>query len=122
MSSMLRRIAPIAPMLAAACADGAGAHRVAFYFLLLAIPAGAVLGLDRFADALDGRGEARQAVVSGAALVLLVLGEAVRSPHLAENVAPTLALTSLGVALALLGVQALRGLASAPLSAARRAA
>src|SRR5437879_2509229 len=50
---MLCRLAPLAPMLAAAGADGAGAHRLAFYLLLLAIPAAAVAGLERFAAALD---------------------------------------------------------------------
>ncbi len=119
---MVRRAAPILPTLAAACADGAGAHRLAFYLLLLSIPAGAVAGLDRFAYALDGRGEGRQAVVSGVALVLLVLGEAVRSPHLAENAAPSLALTALALALALLGLQTLRVLVAAPVAAARRPA
>src|SRR5205823_344065 len=71
--SMLRRFAPLAPMLAAAGADGAGAHRIAFYVLLLAVPAAVVAGLDRFAAALDGQGEARQAVVCGTALGLVVL-------------------------------------------------
>jgi len=117
---MLRRFAPLAPMLAAAGADGAGAHRIAFYFLLLAVPAAVVAGLDRFAAALDGQGEARQAVVCGTALGLVVLSEAVRAPHLPENAAPALGISAFGVALALLALQALYGLVTVPLPTARR--
>ncbi|HEY2935868.1 MAG TPA: hypothetical protein VGJ25_04660 [Gaiellaceae bacterium] len=117
---MLCRLAPLAPMLAAAGADGAGAHRLAFYLLLLAIPAAAAAGLERFAAALDGHGETRQAIVCGMALALVVLSEAARGPRLAENAAPALAISALAVSLVLLVLQILRGLVTVPLPTARR--
>ena len=120
--SMLCRLAPLGPMLAAAGADGAGAHRLAFYLLLLAVPAAAVAALERFAAALDGHGETRQAIVCGTALALVVLSEAARGPHLAENAAPTLAISALAVSLLLLALQLLRGLVTVPLPTARRPA
>jgi hypothetical protein len=122
MRAMLLRLAPLVPLLAAAAADGAGMHRLAFYVLLLAVPAGALAGLDRLAAVLDGQGEARHAVVCGAALALVVLSEAVRGPYLAENAAPALAVSALAVALVLFTLPALRGLAAAPLPTARRSA
>ncbi len=107
---MLRRFLPLALLSLAVCGDAGGAHRLAFYALLLAIPATAAAGLDRFAAALDGASEPRQAVVLALALALVVLSEAARSPHLAENVAPALAVSTLAAAAALLGLQAARAL------------
>src|SRR5947209_18056265 len=77
-SDSMRRLAPLVPTLAAAAADGAGSHRLAFYLLLLAIPAAVAAGLDRLAAALDGAGASVEAVLSGLALALIVLSEAVR--------------------------------------------
>src|SRR5438105_2817638 len=111
----MRRLAPLAPTLAAAVADGAGAHRLAFYLLLVAIPAAVAAALDRFAAALDGDGAALQAVLSGLALALIVLSAAARGPRLAENVAPALALSALAVCILLLAVQTLPGLVQVPL-------
>jgi hypothetical protein len=122
MRSMLLGLAPLAPMLAAAAADGAGAHRVAFYVLLLAVPAGALAGLERLAAALDGHGETREAILCGAALALVVLSEALRGPHLVENGAPALAISALAVALVLFAVPAFRGLVAVPAPTARRSA
>ena len=101
----MRRLAPLVPTLAAVAADGAGSHRLAFYLLLLAIPAAVLAGLDRFAAALDGEGETRQAVLSGLALALIVLSEAARGPRLAENAAPALALSALGASAMVLMLQ-----------------
>jgi hypothetical protein len=120
--SMLCRLAPLAPMLAAAGADGAGVHRLAFYLLLLAIPAAAVAGLERLGAALEGRCELRQAIVCGTALALVVLSEAARGPHLAENAAPALAISAFACSLVLLALQVLRGLVTVPLPTARRPA
>jgi hypothetical protein len=117
---VVRRLAPLAPLLAALGADGAAAHRLAFYVLLLAVPAVVIAGLDRFAAALDGDGETREAVLLGLALALVVLSAAARGPHLAENAAPALAVSALGAALALAVVPALRALAAAPLHLALR--
>jgi len=105
---VLRRALPLAPLLAALAADGASAHRLAFYLLLLAVPAAVVAGLDRFAAVLDGDAPLGQAVLGGIVIVLVVLGEAVRGPHLAENAAPPLALSALLAALAVVALQSLR--------------
>ena len=107
---MLRRALPLAPLLAASAADGAGAHRLAFYLLLLAIPAAVVAGLDRFAAVLDGDAPPGQAV----------LGGLVRGPHLAENATPALALSTLAAATVLVALQGLRALISVPLRPAVR--
>jgi hypothetical protein len=116
----MRRLLPLAPLAAALAADGAGAHRLAFYLLLLAVPAAVVAGLDRFAAVLDGVAPPGQAVAGGIVVVLVVLSEAARGPHLAENAVPALALSSLAVALALVSLQAARLLLSAPLAPVSR--
>jgi hypothetical protein len=117
---VLRRALPLVPLLAALAADGAAAHALAFYLLLLAIPAAAVAGLDRFASVLDGEAALGQAVLGGVVVVLVVLSEAVRGPHLAENAAPPLALSALAAALVLVGLQWLRALVSPALRPALR--
>jgi hypothetical protein len=110
-----RRLLPLAPLLAALAADGAGSHRLAFYLLLLAVPATVVAGLDRFAAVLDGCAPLGQAVTAGIVVVLVVLGEAARGPHLAENATPSLAISALAAALVLVVLQSVRALVSAPL-------
>ena len=117
---MLRRALPLAPLLAALAADGAGAHRLAFYVLLLAIPTAAVAGLERFAAVLDGDAPLGQAVLAGLVVVLVVLSEAVRGPHLTENAAPALAFSTLAAAFVLVAIQGLRALVSVPLRPALR--
>jgi hypothetical protein len=107
---VLRRLAPLGPLAAALAADGTGAHRLAFYVLLLAVPAAVVAALDRFAAALDGEADLRGAVLGGLVVCLVVLGEAARGPHLVANAAPPLALSTLAAALALSGAQALAAL------------
>ena len=44
-------------VIAAAAADGAGFHELAFYALLLAVPAAAVAALEAFGHVLDGKNE-----------------------------------------------------------------
>jgi hypothetical protein len=117
---VLRRALPLVPLLAALAADGAGAHRLAFYLLLLAIPAAVVSGLDRFAAVLDGDAALGQAVLGGLVVVLVVLSEAARGPHLTENAAPALAVSTLAAALVLVAAHALRALISVPLRPALR--
>ncbi len=111
---MLRRLAPLGPVLAATAADGAGTHRLAFYALLVAVPAGAVAALEAFGAALEGAGDRLQALLAGLALALTVLGEAARGPHLAENAVPALALSALVASVVMLALQALAALLAAP--------
>jgi hypothetical protein len=115
---VLRRALPLAPLAAALAADAASAHRLAFYVLLLAIPAAVVAALDRFAETLDGRAAPTPAILGGVVLLLVVLSEVARGPHLLQNTAPPFALSTLGAAFGLVLVQALRRLVSA---SARRA-
>jgi hypothetical protein len=117
---VLRRALPLAPLAAALAADGASAHRLAFYLLLLAIPAAVVAALDRFAAVLDGEAAPITALLGAVVVVLVVLSEAARGPHLTENAAPPLALSALGAALVLVAAQSLRRLVSAPLGPALR--
>ena len=107
---MLRRLAPLPLVLAAVAADVGGDRGLAFYALLLAIPAVVAAGLDRFGAALEGTGERRHAIVLTLVLVLVVLSAAVRSPHLAEHALPALAASTLAAAAALLVLQAVAGL------------
>jgi hypothetical protein len=119
---MQLRLAPLALTLAALAADGLGVHGLAFYLLLLVIPAAAAAGLDRFASALDGTGPRLPAVVVGLVLALVVLGEAVRAPYLAENNSSALASSTLVAAIALLALQAAADGVAALVAAPRRSA
>jgi hypothetical protein len=97
----------------AAVADSEGAHGLAFNMLLLAVPFAAVAGLSSFGDYLDSGADgvaALQALLWGAAVVLLVLSCAVRS-HALHGV-PPLALSSVVACLGIYAVKA--ALAAAP--------
>jgi hypothetical protein len=111
--AVLRRALPLVPLAAALAADGASAHRLAFYVLLLAIPAAVVAALDRFGEALEGETTPAAALLGAVVVVLVVLSEAVRGPHLVENAAPPLALSALAAALVVVAAQSLRRLVSA---------
>jgi len=102
---MLLRIAPAALVVGAAAADGVGSHGLAFYLLLAAIPAAAVVALERFGALVEGA-SGFQAFLSGLALALLVLSTAVRSASLAERPLPALAVSALVACLAVLVLQA----------------
>jgi hypothetical protein len=90
---------------AALLADATGSHGVAFAFLFLAIPAGFVLALDCYGDALDARSGLVRPVLTGLALLLLVLSAALRSPAVVGGV-PQLAVSALVVVLLLYGAVA----------------
>jgi len=96
-------------VLAAVAAAGAGARVAALYFLLAAIVVVALAALSFFSELLEGSADAEAGAIyvglSTLALVLLVLGAAVRSNTLADQAVPALGLSSLVAALVLLGVQ-----------------
>ena len=76
---MLRRLLPLGPVVLVALADGAGAHRLAFYLLLLAVPAAVAASLTCFGEALEGGPEeGLQALLAALALLLVVAGAAAR--------------------------------------------
>ncbi len=109
---MTRRAIPIGLVVAAAAADGAGAHELAFYALLLAVPAAAVVALDLFGELLDGAPDHLHALLWTVVLALIVVGAAVRAPAVTQGVVPTPARTALLACLAIFCVQAVVSLAA----------
>jgi hypothetical protein len=107
---MARRLLPVALVLAAAAADGAGAHGLAFYALLAAVPAAAVAALDAFGESLAAAGSGLHAVLWGFVLVLTVIGAAVRAPLLAEGTVPAVGRSAVVACLGIFCFQALVGL------------
>ena len=78
---MLRRLLPLGPILLVALADGVGAHRLAFYLLLLAIPAAVAASLTCFGEALGAEPEeGLPALLAALVLLLVVAGAAARRP------------------------------------------
>jgi hypothetical protein len=103
---MSRRLVPVGLVIAAAAADGAGAHGLAFYALLLAVPAAAVAALEAFGRVLDGADEHLHALLWTLVLGLVVVGAAVRAPAVTEGSVPVLARSALLGCLAVFCVQA----------------
>jgi hypothetical protein len=96
-------------VLGAVVAAGAGARDAALYLVLAAIVAVALAALSFFGELVEGSADAEAGAIyvglTTLALVLLVLGAAVRSHTLADEAVPALGLSTLVGALALLGVQ-----------------
>ncbi len=109
---MARRALPVGLVVAAAAADGAGAHGLAFYALLLAVPAAAVVALDELGELLEGKRDHVHALLWAIVLALIVVGAAVRAPAVTEGVVPALGRSALLACLATFCVQAVLGLAS----------
>ena len=105
---MPQRVATVALVLAAALADAAGAHGVAFYALVAAVPFGAAASLAAF-DALLGRRDdpvvALQTLLWALCLALDVAGCAARTPALEAGGLPAFARSTLSAALVLLAVK-----------------
>jgi hypothetical protein len=101
------RLVPLSIAAGALLADAAGAHRVAFYLVLLAIPGAAAAAFIGAGDALEGRGAWLRGISTTLALMLLVLGSAVRenAPHGAA--VPSLAVSSVVAAIVVYGLPAL---------------
>jgi hypothetical protein len=106
---MSRRWIPVALVLAAAAADGAGAHGVAFYALLAAVPAAAVAALEAFGEALDEPRAQLQALLWGIVLALTVTGAAVRAPLLDQGTVPAFGRSAVVACLGVFCFQALLG-------------
>jgi hypothetical protein len=103
---MARRAVPVGLVIAAAAADGAGAHGLAFYALLLAVPAAAIAALDAFGHVLDGAQDHLPALLWMMVLALVVVGATVRAPAVTEGAVPGLARSALLACLAVFCVQA----------------
>jgi hypothetical protein len=96
-------------VLGAVVADGEHARALTLYLVLAAIPAVAVTALSFFGDLVEGSADSDAGAVyvglTSLALVLLVVGAAVRSNAVAHGPVPALAVSTLVGALALLGLQ-----------------
>ncbi|HEY1370092.1 MAG TPA: hypothetical protein VGF23_23400 [Gaiellaceae bacterium] len=97
---MTTRLLPLVFVLAAVAADGAGQHRVASYLVLLAIPGAAAAALDAVAGLLEGKPNLVRSICTSLALVLLVLGSAVRYNAPRGAGVPPLALSTLAATIA----------------------
>jgi hypothetical protein len=96
-------------VLGAVVADGQHARGVALYLVLAAIPAVAVTALSFFGDLVEGSADSDAGAVyvglTSLALVLLLIGAAVRANTLAHSAIPALGVSTLVGALTLLGLQ-----------------
>jgi hypothetical protein len=96
-------------LLAAVVADSGGARSLAFYLVLAAIPAVAVAALAFFGDLVEGSADdeagALYVGLTGLALILLVIGAAVRANALRDAALPALGVSAVVGALALIGLQ-----------------
>ena len=105
---MQRITLPVVGLVAlAGLADLGGAHTLAFYTLVAAVPAAAaaaLVALDRALTA-DGRRPLRRAWLQATVLVLVLLSAAVRAPVREENSVPQLATSALVACLLLLALQ-----------------
>jgi hypothetical protein len=91
---------PLALALAALGADAAGLHRLALYVVLLAVVGAAAAAFAAAGDALEGKGSWLRAASTCLALGLLVLGSAVRANGPVGGHLPTLALSTVVLAVA----------------------
>jgi hypothetical protein len=108
----MARWTSVALVIAAAAADGAGAHGLAFYALLAAVPAAAVTALDAYGAALEDPRRRLHALLWAVVVALTVTGAAARAPVVSQGTVPALARTAVVACLAIFCLQALAGLVS----------
>ena len=108
---MTTRLASVSLVLAAALADAAGQHSLAYYALVAAVPVVALAALGGLGDVLDGSAAAPHdrgiALLSAFALPFVLLGTAVRAPLVVDGPPPAIGVTAVVVTLALFAIQAL---------------
>ena len=85
--------------LGAVLCDAGGVHGLAFWLVLAAIPVAGWTAFDGLGDALAGRGGRLPAISASVALVLLVLGSAVRESAAQGGAVPALAVSTVVAAL-----------------------
>ena len=112
--AMSLRLLTAVLVLGAVAADASGEHALAYYALVLSVPAAAVAALTALGAILDGSAAepADRATAALAALLLpfLLLATAVRAPLLADGPPPPAGVVAI---LCCLGVVALHGLVAA---------
>jgi hypothetical protein len=108
---MTMRLASVLLVLGAALADVAGAHALAYYALVAAVPIVALAALNGLGDILDGSAGAPHdrgvAALSAVALPFVLLATAVRAPLISDAAPPAIGVTAVVCALALFAAQAL---------------
>ena len=108
---MTLRLASVGLVLAAALADAAGEHSLAYYALVMAVPVVAVAALSGLGDVLDGSAAGPHdrglAMLSALALPFVLLGTAVRAPLISEGSPPVIGVTAVIMALVIFAAQAL---------------
>ena len=109
---MAGRALPVGLVVAAAAADGVGAHGLAFYALFLAVPAAAAVALEELGGVLERTRDPVHAVLWTIVLALTVVGAAARASDLSRGLVPGIARTTLLACLAVFCVQAVLGLAA----------
>jgi hypothetical protein len=99
------RVLPLSLVVGALLADGVGAHRVAYYLLLLAVIGAAAAAFLGAGDVLEGKDDAGlRGITTCVALVLLVLGAAVRANAPAGGSVPHLGISAAVAAVLVYGL------------------
>jgi hypothetical protein len=88
------RLLPLCLALGATLADTAGAHRLAVWLVLIAVPCAAAAAFVAAGDVLEGRPAWVRAITTGGALVLLVVASAVRHGAAVGAGVPAVALSA----------------------------
>jgi hypothetical protein len=101
------RLLPFLLALGALVAGAAGGNRVAFYLVLLTIPAAAAACFVAVSDALEGRAARLRAASTSVALALLVIGSTVRSSAPRGGHVPAFAVSTLVAAMIIYSLPAL---------------
>ena len=108
---------PALLVVSTAVADALTLHGPAFYLLIAAVPAAAVSALTALGDLLDGALSSRLArfrvVLSGLALVWVVIAAAVRSASVDDGSVPPAAVSALAVCIVVFAIQVVATLAAA---------
>lgn len=102
----MSRAVVVASVLGAALADRAGWPTVAFYALLVAVPACCAVVLSAIGDLVDGVAARVRTALELVVLALVLAGAAARSPAVTEGVVPGLARSALLACLGVFCVQA----------------
>jgi len=97
LSVMGSRLLPLSLALGAFAADAAGLHRPAYYLVLLAVVGAAAAAFVGVGEWIEGKGGLVRAGTTTSALVLLLLGSAVRAAAPTGHI-PTLAVSTLVLA------------------------
>lgn len=106
--------------LSAVLADAGGVHGLAFWLVLITLPAAATSAFVAISDALD-QGPRLPALTGLLALVLLVIGSAVREAAPRGASVPVLAVSTIAMALACYAAPAFAWLFTEPLRSLRTA-